>query len=222
MNRLRGWAVTCIVAALGLAASASADDSWVGKRVMVKTAGVTIGNTDDQGRDVEVATLGGMVYTVEEEKGPRIKVHAPGVSGWFAKSDAVLLENAVSYFTDRIRDNPQDDSAYGCRGLWPGRRAENWTRPCPEGLQQGDPAQPESGGVVQGPRQRLVRQEGIRQGHGRLRRGHANNPKYARAFSNRGNAWWGEKKYDKAIADYDEAMQSTPRTMWAIPTRPGG
>jgi len=65
MNRLHGWAVVCVVAALALAASASADGSWVGKRVMPKKAGLTISHTNDQGRDVEVAKLDAMFYTVE-------------------------------------------------------------------------------------------------------------------------------------------------------------
>jgi tetratricopeptide (TPR) repeat protein len=115
MYRLRGWSVICIVAVLGLAASASDDDSWVGKRIMTKKGGLTIGHTNKKGQEVEDATLDEMVYTVEAEKESWIKVHARGVSGWFAKSDAVLLQDAVDYFTERIRDDPRDAGAYTCR-----------------------------------------------------------------------------------------------------------
>src|SRR5206468_4341691 len=33
----------------------------------------------------------------------------------------------------------------------------------------------------------------------------------AMAYNNRGNAWSGKKAYDKAIADYGEAVRSAPR-----------
>ena len=73
----------------------SADDSWVGKRVMAKKASTTIGHTDDLGRGVEDGTLEDVVYTVEEERGAWIKMHARGVFGWFAASDAVLRRHTL-------------------------------------------------------------------------------------------------------------------------------
>jgi tetratricopeptide (TPR) repeat protein len=116
MLRLCALWVGCVVAVLALsAAPARADDSWVGKRVMLKHGGVTIGHTDKNDQEVVDATLNDIEYKVEQEKGKWIKVRERGVSGWFAKADAVRLEDAVDFFTDRIRDNPNDNSAFGCR-----------------------------------------------------------------------------------------------------------
>ncbi|HBI46442.1 MAG TPA: hypothetical protein DDY78_26855 [Planctomycetales bacterium] len=117
MFRPRGLWFTSVVAILALsAAPARGDDSWVGKRVIMKHGGVTIGHTDKNDQEVVDATLDDMEYKVEQEKGKWIKVRERGVSGWFAKADAVLLEDAVDYFTDRIRDNPSDYYAFACRG----------------------------------------------------------------------------------------------------------
>src|SRR5262249_54203449 len=92
------------------------DDSWVGKKVMTNKGGVRIGYTDEQDRQVFVATLTDIYYTVEKEKGDYIKVRHRGVAGWFDKADAVLLENAIPYFTRRIRQNEKDAYAYAHRG----------------------------------------------------------------------------------------------------------
>ena len=138
------------------------------------------------------------------------------------------------------------------------------------------------------PRQRLERQEGVRQGHRRLQRGHparsratprptstaatpgatrrsttrpsptttrpsgstpstpsptttaaspgrtrrsttrpsptttrpsGSIPKYACAYHNRGYAWYGKKEYDKAIADYNEAIRLDPKDAMAYYNR---
>ena len=44
-------------------------------------------------------------------------------------------------------------------------------------------------------------------------------PKYAVAYNNRGNAWQCKKDYDKAIADYNEAIRLDPK--YAAPTSTG-
>ena len=60
----------------------------------------------------------------------------------------------------------------------------------------------------------------LRQGHRRLQRGHPARSKYALAYSNRGDAGYAKKDYDKAIADYNEAIRLDPRFAPAL-LRPG-
>ncbi len=127
MGRLHGWAVCCVVAAAALAA-ARADDDWTGKRVMTRKSGQKITTTDESGRDVDVAVLDEMVYTVEEAKGKFIKLRQRGVAGWIARDDLVRIEDAVDYFTDEIRNNPNNDSNYGNRA-WRARRRATSTPP---------------------------------------------------------------------------------------------
>ena len=44
-------------------------------------------------------------------------------------------------------------------------------------------------------------------------------PKSALAFNNRGNVWDDEKNFDKAIADYDEAIRINPHYALAFMNR---
>lgn len=89
-----------------------ADPTWVGRKVVTKEA--TPLQVDDvivdDGKDFRV-------YRVEEENSGRLRLYAPGVNGWVKTTDVVPYEDAVAYFTKRIKDNPADDSALLRRGL---------------------------------------------------------------------------------------------------------
>jgi tetratricopeptide (TPR) repeat protein len=218
MNRLNAWAVICIVAVLGLASSASADDSWVGKRIMTKKDGLTIGHTNKKGQEVEDAKLDdAMDYTVEEEKGKWIKVHAHRVSGWFAKSDAVLLENAVDYFTDRIRDNPKDDYYHCFRAYaWKERgELDIALKDYNEAIRLNPKCANyfNKRGVIWSKKKEYDKAIADYDKAIRL------DPKDAAAFSNRGLDWSNKKEYDKAFADLDEAIQLDPQGAMAFNNR---
>ena len=133
-------------------------DSWVGKKVMPKKIGIKIRNTNRKGEEVDVVTLN-MIVTVLEEKDERIKVRQNGVEGWFAKEDAVLLEDAVNYFTQRIRMNPKDDYAYATRGsAWYEKHdLDNALTDYDEAIRLAS----QDGGVVEQPRHRLGCQAGV-------------------------------------------------------------
>jgi hypothetical protein len=92
--------------------------SWTGKRIVARKAGVKISYTDARsGQVIDLANLDRGIYTVLKEKGDWIKVRHRNVTGWLAKDDAVLLDNAVGHFTQRIRLLPQDSHAFSYRGL---------------------------------------------------------------------------------------------------------
>jgi tetratricopeptide (TPR) repeat protein len=96
--------------------SGQEDPSWVGKRIILRRDGVRIGHTDDKGQPVYVADLTDMVYRVLGEADGWLRVRQRGAEGWFAKDSAVLLEDAIPYFTDRLRGNGRDALAYAHRG----------------------------------------------------------------------------------------------------------
>jgi hypothetical protein len=75
---------------------ADEDDTWVGKKVILKKPGVKFGRINSSGRQVPIATLTEMVYTVLNEKDKWIEVSERGAEGWFAKENAVRLQDAVS------------------------------------------------------------------------------------------------------------------------------
>ncbi len=96
--------------------AAVAQPNWVGKTIVPKKPGIKIGHTDDSGKQVHVATLDGIAYRVLSEKEDWLKVQTrPDVEGWFDKADAVLLDDAVAYFTGQIQRNPKDVFAYSAR-----------------------------------------------------------------------------------------------------------
>ena len=91
----------------------------------------------------------------------------------------------------------------------PGETRRNTTRPSPITTRPSDsiPSTPSPTATAA----RLVEQEGVRQGDRRLQRGHPTRSQDARAYNNRGNAWRDKKEYDKAIADYNEAIRLDPK-----------
>src|SRR6266849_9047991 len=79
------------------------NNSWVGQRIMIKKAGVRIGYSDDAGRQIYVAELTDLIYTVVKEEDTWLEVRHRGVQGWFDREQAILLDDALAYFAERIR-----------------------------------------------------------------------------------------------------------------------
>jgi tetratricopeptide (TPR) repeat protein len=215
MLRPCGLAFACVVVvALLTTAPARADDTWVGKMVIIKHNGVTISQTDSSDQEVIVAMLDDLEYKVRQEKGKRIKVNHHGVSGWFAKADAVVLEDAVEYFTDRVRDNPGDAYAFGCRGWAWQQKGEvdnaikdynEAIRVDPKGVEWQAGAWRNDRGMAWYSKKEYDKAIADFDEVIRLR------PKWSFSFRNRGLAWAGKEQYDKALADYDEAIRLDPK-----------
>lgn len=104
---------------LTIAASGGvAQESWVGKTILTKEYGIKIGYTDDAGRQVHVGELTLPDYKVTEDRGGWLQVtNEQGLSGWFDKEQAVLLEDAPAYFSGLIRKDPKDANAYFMRAI---------------------------------------------------------------------------------------------------------
>ena len=80
-----------LLAAVALAGPVDAQDkSWGGKTILVKRAGIKIGQTDANGNQVYLATLTNSIhYRVLGEQDGWIKVNdGRGSEGWFDKADA--------------------------------------------------------------------------------------------------------------------------------------
>jgi tetratricopeptide (TPR) repeat protein len=214
--------VGCVVAVACLAApqARAAEDSLVGKRIIVTKNGLKLGAAEDQEGEADVAgvvPLDEMTYTVEAEKGKFIKIRQRGVAGWLAKGDAVPLGEAEAYFTARIRDDANDDFAHGARGFAALERGdlEVGVLDCQDAIRLnpktpawhiaraiGLAAQKEWGKAVAG------YDEAIRL-----------DPKSARAFNFRGNAWLNQGDRDKAAADFTEAVRLEPTFALAFSNR---
>ena len=130
-DRPRRAAAWLALAALLLSAPSSlpARDAagWVGKRVILPFASVLrVGKVvvDNQKRDGR--PRGGQrgtsrIYRVEKVKGPWLWLQAEkeGAAGWVRAAKVIPYDQAIDYFTNQIRANPKDHSAYIRRGsLW--------------------------------------------------------------------------------------------------------
>jgi tetratricopeptide (TPR) repeat protein len=209
---------TCSLTFLELPTPAHAQGgSWVGKRVMTKKEGVKIGYIDNEGRAHTVATLTDLAYTVEKEEGEFIQVRHRGAAGWFSKADAVLLEDAVAYCTDRIRRNDKDAEAYAMRGCaWQEKgELDNALKDYGEAIRlvPKNPSGFNSRGSVWQAKKEYDKAiadytEAIRL-----------DPKDAWTFTNRGFVWQAKKDYDRAIADYTEAIRLDPENSVVVYSR---
>ena len=119
MPRMIRTAPACI--ALGvllyLAGVAVADDpSWVGKVVMPKKDGVKLTRRDGTTGEVSAASPHVLCLTVVRDDGQEVEVRDnTTLAGWLAKTDAVPIDEAVNYFTARLKDDNTDVDAYNRR-----------------------------------------------------------------------------------------------------------
>jgi tetratricopeptide (TPR) repeat protein len=198
------------------AADEPSESSWVGKRIMTKQPGVKIRSPGKDGKEVE-ETLTLATYRVHKDDGKRIQVRHRGVAGWLAKDDALPLEEAVRYFTERIRTDPKDAYAYARRGLaWKERgELDQALKDCSEAVR----LDPKSSSWLNN-RGLVLKDQGkfdqaIRDFDQAIRI----DPKNALAYNNRGLAYTDQGKYDRAVQDFGEAVRLDPKFSTAYSNR---
>jgi tetratricopeptide (TPR) repeat protein len=90
--------------------------SWVGKRVMTVRPGVYGRHSDEFGRQVRDADLTDLVYTVLNQEDDFLWIRHRSIESWVPRTDVVLLDEGVSFFSERIRRDPNDSYAFALRG----------------------------------------------------------------------------------------------------------
>ena len=98
---------------------------WTGTTVILKQPGVKIGYTGDDGKQVIVAELTSMSYVVLAQHDGFLKVNQRGSIGWFAKSQALSIDDAIAFFGDLARrSGPKDGVALAFLG-WAHKEKKN-------------------------------------------------------------------------------------------------
>ena len=226
-----GRLIVTLVVGVAVVASAprwgwsQAANDWVGKRVviearddLVRRAGADDKKTGNAGQsDLRHA---GRIFRVERANGPWLWIQDEGrtVSGWVTLDDLLASDQALDYYTSAIKANLSYIAGLPRSRAYPPSKQR--PGPCTRRLQRGHPARPQGCDGILQPRQRLVRQEGIRQGDRRLRQGDQSRRQSSlRPTTAAATLGTNKKDYDKAIADYDEAIELDPKDAVAYNNR---
>jgi tetratricopeptide (TPR) repeat protein len=206
----------CLLAAAMFASTAARGEdngSWAGQTIMPRRAGTGIGQTFTGllfRRQVYVAQLTDMVYTVLREQDAWLYVRHRGAEGWLAKEQAVLLDDAIDYFTQSIRANNQDAFALAHRGrAW---KEEGELEKALSDLNEAIRLNPYTAswysnrGMVYGALREY--DNAIRDYDEAVRL----DPADALTYNHRGIAYKGKKQYDQAIWNYGVAINLNPRS----------
>ena len=136
----------------------------------------------------------------------RRRVHATGAIAWYAKEE---YDKAIADYTEAIRLDPKR-----CRRLHQPRRSpggprRSTTRPSP--TTRGHPARSQGCRCVPQPRAMPgSRRRSTTRPSRTSTRPSDSTRRTPSAYNNRGVAWQPKKEYDKAIADYSEAIRINP------------
>jgi tetratricopeptide (TPR) repeat protein len=131
------------------------------------------------------------------------------VEGYLAKADVVLVQNAIAFFTARIRLDPKDDTAYAYRATAWMEKGEH--DKAIKDLDEAIRLSPESSASYNNRgnawRDKKEHDKAIADYGVAIRL----DPKLALAYIGRGNAWQDKQEHDKAIADYGVAIRLDPK-----------
>jgi tetratricopeptide (TPR) repeat protein len=208
LTLVRAVVLALLLAGPVAASAADGDASWVGKKVITKKGEVQLTLSDKDGRQVQVGKTRDPVVVVLKEQDGWLWVRSGGVKGWFARTEAVLLEDAPAYFTERIREKPGDALAWGRRGIawYEKRELDNAIKDYTEAIRL-DPNAVDFSNRGQAWSAKKDYDRAIADYTEAIRL----DPKSAVPFNNRGEAWRNKNDYDRALADYTEAIRLEPK-----------
>ena len=185
------------------------DVSWVGKLVMTKTADVELRVRTENNEWKLLDAVRDAFVTVEEVDGEWIKVRTSNATGWIAKSDGVLLEDAVPYFTDRIKKNAKDAEAFSLRAA-----AWQQLRELDKALTDHDEAvllRPDEAAYYNNRGSTYFEKQEYDKALKDFDQAVRLDPKYPGSHLNRGNVYLVKQDFAKALDAYGEAIRLDPK-----------
>ncbi len=182
--------------------------SWIGKQVMPKQTGIRLWYADDKWQHVSVGNFEDMIVPVLGERSEWLKVRHLGMNAWFAREDAVLLEDAVAYFTEKLRANADDVYAHIMRAE--ARHAKGQRDGSIEDYSEAIRLRPKNAGLHGNRGLLYLETKDYDRAIGDFDEAIRLDPKSVSAFSNRAFAYTARGDYDRAIQDCDEAIHLDP------------
>ncbi len=206
--RLRILGVVLVLLGLGSIAAAG-EPSWAGKTVVLTRPGVRLEIADGEKASPKPAGVArDLAFQAEKEQGGRLRLRSRRQQGWINKADAVPVERAVAYFTERLARDPKDSHAYTARGL--ALLADG--KP-DKALADFDQA------IRLNPKATLAYYHRANLAYGRKQYDKALadynavirlEPDFDWAYHVRGWIYYRKKDYDRALADYETALRLVP------------
>jgi tetratricopeptide (TPR) repeat protein len=197
------------------AATQASDDTWLGQMVLPRRPDVKFLALTKDGDNREVKMAVAMTRVLSENDGWLV-IYAPGTESRVKKSDMVLSNDAIDYFTEYLNDNPASAWGFDRRGnarILHGD-IENAIKDFSESIRL-DPTAAHynnRGGAWSAKREF---DKAIEDYNAAIR----TDEKCVSAFSNRGIAWWSKGEPDKAMLDFDEAVRLDPKDVNALTNR---
>jgi tetratricopeptide (TPR) repeat protein len=184
---------------------AAVEASWTGSTVVLTGFDVHFRQPAEKGKPIPGGTLGSLSYKVLADKDGQLHVREGGQEVWFDKDDAVRLDKAVDYFTERLRHNTKDVAA--CYG-----RAEAWNLrgkldKAIEDFSEAIHLNPEDAAAF---RNRALMWRRLRQYDKAIKdydEAIRLEPKDASGYQGRGYCRYTREQYDKAIEDYTAVVR---------------
>jgi tetratricopeptide (TPR) repeat protein len=194
---------------VGIYHTASGQIYEVGDRVMVKRWYV---NLAEDGKDLNTRVQLGDIFKVSKVEGHALWVGA----GWIQDEDVVSVDEAINFFSKRIKKSPFDSSCYHNRALAYLSLEQFDNARIDEEVAIGlspNPAYYNTLGTIWEAKKDYDRAIAAFDEAIRLY------PLDPTPYQNRGKAWSRKEEYDKAIADFSESMRLDPKYTFSIHER---
>jgi tetratricopeptide (TPR) repeat protein len=202
--------VTVALVLMGMSRPVLAEEpSWEGKTVLLTRAGVKL--QAPEGEKIAPKTAGvakDLTFQVLKEEEGRLRISSRRQQGWISKSDAVLFDQAVAYFTKQVARNPKDSHAFTARGVALMSKDKS-----DKALADFDAA------IRLDPKATLAYYHRANLAYRRRQYEKAledyntvirNDPEFDWAYHVRGWIYYRKKDLDKALADYETAIKLVP------------
>ena len=105
---------TMIISGLTTSVLAQADQRWVGRLVVPKSADFILRH-GDQLRERIITKI--FFYRVKRADGPTLFLESHTLTGWALADEVIASDKAEEYFTDQVHLKPRDAFSYVVRGM---------------------------------------------------------------------------------------------------------
>jgi len=210
MKAIRFNAIPVVVLVLWSGLNASAQDrSWKGKEIILTRAGVKL--EMPAGEKIAPRTSGfakDVTFTVLKENHGKLLIESNRQRGWIAKDDAVLLDQAVTYFTEQLARHPEDSHAFTARGvvLMSKKEPDKSLADFNKAIELDPKATLAYFNRANLAYERKQYDKALEDYNTVIR----NDPEFDWAYHVRGWIYYRRKDYDKALVDYEKAIQLVP------------